>query len=580
MDAVEDVKNRLAIEDVVGEYIQLKRAGRNFKGLSPFTNEKTPSFIVSPEKQIWHDFSSGRGGNVFSFVMEVEGLDFKGALELLARKAGVDLEKYGNRRGPSGKTKERLYEVLEKATHFYQIQLTKNSSALKYVRQQRGFSKQTILEFRLGYSPNSGDALSKFLLAKGFSADELKKAGLSTQRANGFSDMFRGRLMVPLADPQGRVVGFTARLLADDPNAPKYINTPATTLYDKSRHIYGLNLAKETIRKSNFVVVAEGNLDVIASHQAGVRQVVATAGTAMTAQQFNQLKRFSGDVRLAFDADRAGQSAAERAIPLAQAAGVSLSIVSIKGGKDPDELIRQDVKLWQQAIGKPEYVVDWLIKRYQTEVDTSSGPGKKRLTDVVLAVVRKLQDPVEQDHYLQKLAKLIGISHDSLKTKLAHDSGAKKYLKNIKTDRQMPQPNELDKLTQHFLGIMLFYPSLRDLLPPIPELLFSGDSLALRKFIVQNPDFSGDPAKAKELREVADYVKMLALLTEEAYQKTDRAELRYQTESLRARLVGEYVKTKKLQISQNLTNLDGQSADKLMAEAKALDDLHRQFVNR
>ena len=272
MDAKDEVKTRLSIEDVIGEYVQLKRAGRNWKGLSPFTAEHTPSFVVSPDKQIWHDFSSGKGGDMFSFVMEVEGLDFRQALELLARRAGIDLEQYEQKGGRGakgqsfGKQKERLYEALELATHFYQTQFAHSKTALEYTLQKRAFSKETALEWRLGYSPNNGRALVDFLKTKGFTQNEIKLAGLTNQRGG---DMFRGRLQIPLCDPSGRVIGFTARLLADDPQAPKYINTPATALYDKSRHVFGLHLAKEAIRKSGIVVVAEGNMDVIASRREG-----------------------------------------------------------------------------------------------------------------------------------------------------------------------------------------------------------------------------------------------------------------------------------------------------------------------
>src|SRR5487761_1784258 len=208
-----------------------------------------------------------------------------------------------------------------------------------------------------------------FAKSKGFTDAELKLAGLSARGYRGVQDMFRGRLMIPLQDAQGRVIGFTARQLVDDPNAPKYINTPQTVLYDKSRHVYGLHFAKESIRKSQFVVLVEGNLDVIASHQAGVRQVVATAGTALTESHLKALSRFTGDIRLCFDADKAGVAATERAIPIASRVGVSLSIISVPSGKDPDELIRQDAKIWQDIIGQPQYALDWLMERYQTLLD-------------------------------------------------------------------------------------------------------------------------------------------------------------------------------------------------------------------
>ncbi len=210
MDAVAEVKARLSIEDVISEYVVLKRAGRNFKGLSPFSNEKTPSFVVSPEKQIWHDFSSGRGGDIFTFVQEVEGLDFKGTLELLARKAGVDLEQFQTKGGRSGPDKERLYNALDAAAKFYQVQFGANKDAYNYILKTRAYSKKTVLEFRLGYSPNSERSLTDYLLKRGYSEQEIKAAGLSTMRRNGSSDMFRGRIMVPLMDGFGRVIGFTA----------------------------------------------------------------------------------------------------------------------------------------------------------------------------------------------------------------------------------------------------------------------------------------------------------------------------------------------------------------------------------
>src|SRR3989344_2924067 len=399
-DAVEDIKAKLSVEDVISRYVELKRAGSNWRGLSPFNSEKTPSFMVSPEKQIWHDFSSGKGGNMFSFVMEMEGLEFKGALELLARQAGVDLTHYrGSYDAERGKQKERLYQELELATKFYQVHFSKNREALEYILKKRGFSKETALEFKIGYSPEDGTALAKFLKSKGFSEEEMKHAGLVTVRYNDARDMFRGRIMIPLMDPQGRVVGFTARLLRDEPNAPKYINTPATPIYDKSRHVFGLHLAKDAIRKNNYVVLVEGNLDVIASHQAGVKQTVATAGTAMTEQHLKALGRFTQNVRLAFDQDVAGLQATERSLPIAAKVGANLSVIDVDA-KDPDELIQKDPKAWEKVVTKPKYALDWLVEQYQKRLDIKSAQGKRELSDVVLKLVSGLEDKVEQDHYI------------------------------------------------------------------------------------------------------------------------------------------------------------------------------------
>lgn len=599
MDAVEEIKQRLSIEEVISEYVQLKRSGRNFKGLSPFTSEKTPSFMVSPEKQIWHDFSSGKGGNMFSFVMEMEGLDFKGALELLARKAGVDLEQYRqpNRRGPD---KERLYEALELAARFYQVQFTKNPVALEYVFKKRRFTKETALEWRLGYAPNTtGTALVTFLKSKGFTDGEARRAGLSAQRYRGAGDMFRGRLMIPLQDPQGRVIGFTARLLIDDANAPKYINTPQTVLYDKSRHVFGLHLAKEAIRKNGFAVVVEGNLDVIASHQAGVKHVVATAGTALTEHHLKALSRFTDDIRLCFDADRAGVAATERAIPIASRAKVSLGIIDIPSGKDPDELVKQDPELWRQAVQKRQYALDWLMDRYKTVLDITSAEGKRRFSDVLLPVVRALSDAVEQDHYLSVIAETIGVSKEALNDKLNRTEAD--MPKPLKRSRAVPaeldrQAVERTKTQEHFLALMLFQPPLRSRLDHMTVDMFSSQSAGqLLTILKEHPDVITSPAELDRLtafakgkterkagdtssmvvQSVADYGKILWLEYEELYQGLEFTELQYEAARLQARLIEQFVKLRKQEVSAQFDNADETQTQALLIEVKHLDDLLR-----
>jgi DNA primase len=584
MDAVDEVKTRINIEDVIGEYVQLKRAGRNWKGLSPFSDERSPSFMVSPEKQIWHDFSSGKGGNVFSFIMEVEGLDFKGALELLARKAGVDLDQYRSKgQGQRGQNKERLYELLDVAATFYQKNLFSNTVALKYLREKRQFTKETILEWRLGYSPNTGSALITFLKGKGFTETEMKSAGVTAQRYRGVGDMFRGRVMIPLCDPQGRIIGFTARLLADDPNAPKYINTPQTPLYDKSRHVFGLHLAKESIRKSKFVVVAEGNLDVISSHQASVRQVVATAGTALTEQHLQALGRFTGDIRLSFDADKAGLNATERAIPIASKVKVGLSIISIPSGKDPDELIKQDPEIWRQTIQKPQYALDWLIDRYQKLLDISSGSGKREFTDVILHVVRELQDPVEQDHYVGEVAKLLGVSHEALRTKLSgqQEAAEARPRKRVKVTQEATDKSTMEyrKTQNRLLSLALMQPKLRTIIlePLTEDMLVTDDARAMLTFLRENPDFTGGAAATPELQPVAEYGKILSLQYEELYQGLEFLELQNEVARKQAELVDRYVKTKKQHIAEALQDADSDTQLVLLGRVKALDQLLKTY---
>ncbi len=574
MDAVEDIKQRLAIEDVIGEYVQLKRAGRNFKGLSPFTSEKSPSFIVSPEKQIWHDFSSGKGGSMFSFIMEVEGLDFRAALEHLARKAGIDMSQYqSGRSADTSKLKDRLHQVLAAAAKFYQVQFSHSKTALEYVFNTRGYSKDTALRFQIGYAPNNGTALVDYMQKKGFTEKELTQAGLTARRYRGVGDMFRGRLMIPLHDAQGQVIGFTARLLEDLPDAPKYINTPQTLLYDKSRHVYGLHLAKDAIRKSGFAVLVEGNLDVIASHQAAVNQVVATAGTAMTESHLKVLKRFTGDIRLAYDADKAGQAATERAIPIASKVGVDLSMITIPAGKDPDDLIKQDVAAWQRVITKHENALDWLIERYRQQLNLETAAGKRQFSDVTLSVVRQLPDAVEREHFIAKIAGIIGVTTEALQSRLKADA------QTPKRRTKVVQPTSAMKIDDtknqnHFLSLMLMQPALRSYLEPITEaMLYAEPARQICSFLIQNPTFSGDPKEAAVLHDISDYVKILSLQFEELYQGIELLELRNEAARLQARVIEHYVKTMKGPLIEAMRTAEEPERTRLLSEARGLDEL-------
>lgn len=575
MDAVQEIKSRLNIEDVVGEYVRLKRTGKNYKGLSPFTSEKTPSFVVSPEKQIWHDFSSGRGGDMFSFVQEVEGVDFKGSLEFLARKAGVDLDKYQSSQRTKGPNKERLYETLEAAVKFYQVQLGANKAALDYVAKQRVFSRQTILEFELGYSPDTGDALVNYLKKKQFTQEEIQACGLTAQRGGRLQDMFRGRIMVPLHDQFGKPVGFTARLLHDEPGAPKYINTPATVLYDKSRHIYGLHLAKKSIQAEKFSVLAEGNLDVIASHQAGVRNVVATAGTALTEMQLKALGRFSPDVRLAFDDDRAGIAATERAIPLAAKSGVELSVITIEGGKDPDELIRQDPASWTAAIAKKTYALDWLITRYSVLLDITTAAGKRQFTDKVLGVVRNIDDDVEKDHYIKKIAAITETDAEAVRAKLQRTKSSDEV--RLKRVTAQPKPltyNEAVKIGDRLLAITLMVPAVRGYLQDVPsEAFVQPEARQLFEFLLKHHDFTGSGSEQEPLIGIKDYVKIVALQFEELYANVEGLELQYEAARLRTRLIEVFVKDQKKQITEALASATPHEHEQLLAQARDLDVL-------
>ena len=448
-DAKEEIRARLAVEDVVGQYIELKRAGRTLKGRSPWGVDKTPSFMVSPEKGIWHDFSANKGGDIFTFVMEVEGISFREALEKLAAQAGVELKKYSGSDVAITKKKARMREALELATRYYQVALTKNKPVCEYVFYKRNMNKKTVKEFRIGYSPKVGDALLEFLKRHGYSLDEMDAAGL----LNRFKkDLFKGRMMVPFIDTNGQVIGYTARIL--DKGEPKYLNTPDTMLFNKSRYIFGLYQAKEAIRRSGFVVIVEGNMDVISSHQAGVKQTVATSGTAMTEQHLKNLSRLTSDVRLAYDGDAAGVNATERAIKLAGNLGINLSVISdYHGAKDPDELIQRDPQLWHEAVEAYKPAMDWLLEKYEEKLDLLSAQGKKEYSDMAMNMIEAINDPVVKKHYEQLVAKRLDVTVEDLKAKKV-DKGPVRRLKQVKTKAQNAEKVKI--LEDTLLAIMIY----------------------------------------------------------------------------------------------------------------------------
>jgi DNA primase len=518
-DAKEEIRARLNIEDVVSEYVQLKSAGRNFKGLSPFSGEKTPSFIVSPEKNIWHDFSSNKGGDVFSFVMEVEGIDFRGALELLAQRAGVDLSVYDSKGSQEhARQKRRLLEAHQLAAKYYQQSLLQNTRALEYVFKKRGLSKEIVQTFQIGYAPDSGDALVQFLTKKGFTKNELAAGGL-TNRFGG--DLFRGRMMVPLMDGAGEVIGFTGRIIADDPGAPKYLNTPETPLYNKGRHVFGLSQAKESIRKSDYAVIVEGNLDVVSSHQVGVKQVVATAGTAMTESHLRQLVRLSPNVRLAFDGDAAGIAATERAIPIAQDVGIELSIINLPDDvKDPDELIQKDTALWQSAIDTSENVIEWLLRQYKKREDMESAGGRKRFTTASLKIINSLKDIVEQESYLNTYMQLIAdytsTELETVKSKMklvaeGKDPDAMRAVHIAELVKQDPTAHQ-----DNLLSLALVDPAVRELLAELTEeMLTTDERREVLRYIRRSTGTVQDTPK--ELQDYDTYVKILLLKADDRY---------------------------------------------------------------
>jgi len=539
-DAKEEIKSRLAVEDVIGQYVELKRAGRNLKGHSPWGVDKTPSFMVSPEKGIWHDFSANKGGDIFTFIMEVEGISFKEAIEKLAAQAGVDLTKYRGGDPHIAKKKLRLKEALELATKYYQACLVRNQTARDYVFYKRHINRKTIEEFKIGYSPASGKALLEVLKKRGFTEAELDDAGL----LNRFkTDLFRDRMMVPFIDTTGGVIGFTARILGK--GEPKYLNTPETILFNKSRFIFGLHNAKESIRRSGFVVIVEGNMDVISSHQAGVKEAVATSGTAMTEQHLKALANLTSDIRLAYDGDAAGIKATERAIMLAGDLGIDLTVISnYHGAKDPDELIQKDPALWQQAVAERIPAVDWLLQKYEENLNFRLAPDKKKYSDVALKLLGYVKDEVERASYEEKVATKLGVEVEVLRSKGARlnkkleQSTTHRYLKKPKTE---VTPDHLKKMENSLLALKVFGGIVHTDIPLEP------------------PE---DEMRLNELELI--FAREHENISEPDYEK--------EAADLTARYVGELNKQKIAELNQRLAELDEDSEDyeKLIQEISDL----------
>jgi len=427
MQPIEQIKSKLDIVDLVSEYLQLKPAGQgSFKACCPFHQEKTPSFFVSKSKQIWHCFGCGEGGDQFEFVQKMEGMDFPQALRTLAEKAGVELPQYNKKEASE---KQKLIQINELAAKFYHKVLLDSSiaeSAREYIKK-RNLDTQTVDEFKLGHAPDQWEILLNFLKQKGYKEEDVNLAGLAVKKEQGgFYDRFRGRVMFPIQNIQGQVVGFTARSLKSDAKEAKYINTPQTSIYNKSDILYGLDKAKRAIKEKDLLIIVEGNMDVISSHRVDVKNVVASSGTALTQNQLNIIQRYTNNIAFSFDADSAGQVAAKRGIDLALEHGMNVSVILMAGdAKDPDDIINQDPALWQKAVDGRVNVMEYYFGIAKDKYDVNTALGKKDMAKYLLTEISKLSDGVEQSHWLQQLAGILNVKEDILREAIPRP-GAKK----------------------------------------------------------------------------------------------------------------------------------------------------------
>jgi len=436
MSVIDDVKARIDIVDLVSRYVPLKRAGRSYKACCPFHEERTPSFVVTPDRGTWYCFGAcGEGGDIFSFMMKKENVDFRDALQLLAKEAGVELVKPDE--DDEGKERETLYDVNAQAAHFFRNLLHRGptAQAARGYLQKRGINAAVAESFQLGFAPESWDNLRDHLVAQGYDLALQHKAGLLkyNEERDSYYDAFRNRLMIPICDRQGRIIGFGGRVLDD--SVPKYLNTAETPLFHKSSVIYGFDKAYRAIRDADSVVIVEGYMDVIAAQQFGFANVVACMGTAITEEQLRQLQRYTNNFVLALDADNAGQQATIRGLNQARQAlqrvskpvigpngrvrleerlAADLRIVAVPAGQDPDDIVRQDADLWRELVQKAQPLVDFYISVITAQTDLESVQGKGQAVAELAPLIAELGDEIERQHYVQLLSRLVQIDEQTI----------------------------------------------------------------------------------------------------------------------------------------------------------------------
>lgn len=527
MTDLDEIKNKVDLVDFIGRYLPLKKAGTNYKGLCPFHMEKTGSFMVSPDKQIWHCFGCGRGGDVFKFVMEKEGVGFPEALQMLAEQTGIKLSKVPQ----SGiDTRKTLMTINEAAAKFYEKVLgeTNEGRAAKEYMVGRGMLPATLTEFRIGYAPRSGRALVDFLSRKGAKDEDIEKAGLGVRKGKFLYDKFVGRVMFPLWDSLGRVVAFTGRVL-DPKQQPKYLNSPETPLFHKSEMLYALHLAKQSIQQEGRAVLVEGQMDTISSHQAGVKNAVGISGTALTEQQLQMLNRYGKEIVLSLDADAAGGEATRRALELANNFDMTVKVVLLGEHKDPDSMIKENPENWKKAVAEAVPVMDFYFDVAARKYNVVKLEDKKQLTRELLAVIAKVVDPVERDYYIKRLARTVDVE-----TAVLYDA-LKKSLKPTKTWVK-PAGEQADEMSPTWLEERVVMLPMLDV-ALVPQLLEAGRGVkwasglantiydSLQSWYTANASFRAD----EFLKQLAEPTKTAALelmlVLEQSYADVESGDL-------------------------------------------------------
>ncbi len=462
---LQDIKERLNIVDVISSYIQVKKSGTNFKATCPFHNEKSASLMISPQKQIWHCFGCGEGGDVFGFVMRYENLEFREVLPILAQRAGIVLPERRPGQAQAKKVSEELMRVNNFAAKFYRkiLESKAGEEATEYL-VNRGLTAKTIENWEIGYSPDSFDSLLKALQSKNVDQKLALDAGVLAKSEKGkVFDRFRGRVMFPIHNFYGNIVGFSARILKGDDSA-KYINSPETPIYNKSKIMFGLYFAREAIRKADEVVIVEGQMDAVSAHQADFTNTVATSGTALTEDHLRLLGRLTKNLKFCFDADNAGLAALRRAGELALPLGFRIKVIKLAGAKDPDELIKKSPGLWKKAVADGVWFIDYYLDIAEEKFPYGSLEQKQYISEEVAPLLKFANDPLEQDHYIRIISEKFGVSESAVKS-IVQPTKQAPAMQTVYKERAESGPSPVTQETvqeKEILGGLLLYQEYRE----------------------------------------------------------------------------------------------------------------------
>ena len=568
---VEQIKERLPIDEVIGSYIKLEKSGKSLKAKCPFHNEKSASFFVSPDRGGYYCFGCGAKGDVFSFIEQFEGLDFRGALKVLAEKAGVKLtpnEKIDNER-------DRLFEIMEEATKYFENEYSKSKEAQEYVKS-RGINDETRKSFRISWAPLGWNNVHNFLKGKGYSDMLLEKAGLIKKKDNSdnnsspssYYDRFRGRVMFPITDTSGRVIAFSGRILKDDGQSAKYLNSPDTPLYDKSAILFGLDKAKTEIRRLNYSILVEGQMDLVMSHQAGIKNTVASSGTALSDEGVNKegiinnlglVRRLSPNVIIAFDADQAGRKAAMRASGIALSLGMDVKIADIVGGKDPADLVKEDIELWRNVIKQAKPVIEFELSNVLKET-TDKRKVPRELRERVFPFVANIESSTDKSYFVKMIADRANIDEQSIwedvrtiekkqKIGLGNDSSVALNASNLNKNTYTKE-GRLDLIERRLFGLLFLVETL--------------DSIKAKEFRSQIEKVAGESFAEKISK--AESMKSDIAFEAEAFFGTDQTKFENHKKELLANFEEDLVGQELIQAMNKLREAEREGNNEVVAE--------------